>query len=141
MNTKLTIYPIEGKSKNRIPVFEGLQAGFPSPAEDFLEVKIDLNRELVKNPDATFFARVSGNSMTGANIEDGDVLIVDRSLEPKDNRIAVCFIDGEFTVKRLKVELKEVFLMPENEAYSPIRVTADNDFVVWGIVTYIIKKA
>lgn len=123
-----------------IPYVEGLRAGFPSPADDFKELKIDLNRELVKDQDATFYARVKGNSMIDAGIHDGDVLIIDRSLEPQNNKIAVCFIDGEFTVKRLKVEKDVIYLIPENDEFKPIRVTKENEFIVWGIVTYIIKK-
>ena len=116
-----------------------VQAGFPSPADDFIETKISLDRELIKNKEATFYARVEGSSMIGANIHDGDLLVIDRSLEPRNNRIAVCFIDGEFTVKRLRIEKDHILLMPENEKFDPIKVTQDNDFVIWGVVTYIIK--
>ena len=118
----------------------GISAGFPSPADDFKEFKISLDRTLVKNKEATFYAKVSGQSMVGAGIDDGDLLIVDKSLEPKNNSIAVCFIDGEFTVKRLKISGGNVYLQPENASYKPIKVTNDNDFQVWGIVTHVIKK-
>jgi DNA polymerase V len=118
----------------------GLRAGFPSPAEDFLEVKIDFNKEYIKNKDATFYARVKGNSMKNAGIFDGDVLVIDRSLEPQNDKIAVCVIDGEFTVKRIKIEKGIVWLIPENEEFQPIVVTEDNEFIVWGIVTASIKK-
>ena len=118
----------------------GISAGFPSPADDFKEFKISLDRTLVKNKEATFYAKVSGQSMVGAGIDDGDLLIVDKSLEPKNNSIAVCFIDGEFTVKRLKISGGNVYLQPENASYKPIKVTNDNDFQVWGIVTHVIKR-
>lgn len=118
----------------------GLCAGFPSPADDFLEVKIDFNTEYIKNKDATFYARVKGNSMKGAGIFDGDVLVIDRSIEPQNDKIAVCVIDGEFTVKRIKKEQDIVWLIPDNDEFKPIKVTEDNEFIVWGIVTASIKK-
>ena len=104
-----------------------------------MDLSIDLNKECIKHPASTFFGRVKGNSMINAGISNGDLLIVDKSLDATDGRIAVCFIDGEFTVKRLKVEKDCCWLLPENEAYQPIRVTAENDFIVWGIVVYVIK--
>jgi DNA polymerase V len=118
----------------------GISAGFPSPADDFKEFKISLDKTLVKNKEATFYAKVSGQSMVGAGIDDGDLLVVDKSLDPKHNNIAVCFIDGEFTVKRLKVSGNDVYLQPENASYKAIKVTDDNNFQVWGIVTHVIKK-
>ncbi|MDA8874708.1 translesion error-prone DNA polymerase V autoproteolytic subunit [uncultured Winogradskyella sp.] len=118
----------------------GISAGFPSPAEDFKEQRLSLDDELVKNKEATFYARVSGQSMIGAGLEDNDLLVIDRSLEPENNKIAVCFLDGEFTVKRLRVSKEEVWLQPENPDYPIIKITADNDFVIWGIVTNVIKK-
>ena len=118
----------------------GISAGFPSPAEDFKEFKISLDKTLVKNKEATFYAKVSGQSMIGAGLDDGDLLVVDRSLEPQHNKIAVCFIDGEFTVKRLKVTSDSVYLHPENPAYEPIKITDDNNFQIWGIVTHVIKR-
>lgn len=118
----------------------GISAGFPSPAEDFKEQRISLDRELIKNKEATFFAKVSGQSMIGAGLDDNDLLVIDRSLEPTHNKIAVCFLDGEFTVKRLKVDTDGLWLQPENPNYPIIRITDDNDFVIWGIVTNVIKK-
>ncbi len=118
----------------------GISAGFPSPADDFKEYKISLDKTLVRNKEATFYARVSGQSMIGAGLDDGDLLVVDKSLEPEHNKIAVCFIDGEFTVKRLKVTSEAVYLQPENPTYEPIKITDDNDFQIWGIVTHVIKK-
>jgi len=119
---------------------EGVSAGFPSPADDFKELRISIDQEVVRNEEATFYARVSGESMLGAGLEDGDLLVIDRSLEPKDNKRAVCFIDGEFTVKRLKVEKNCVYLMPENKKYKPIKVTEENELIIWGVVTYVVKK-
>lgn len=118
----------------------GVSAGFPSPADDFKEFKISLDKTLVRNKEATFYAKVSGQSMVGAGLDDGDLLVVDKSLEPQHNNIAVCFIDGEFTVKRLQVDKDGVSLLPSNPAYEPIKVTNDNDFQIWGIVTHVIKK-
>ena len=119
---------------------QGISAGFPSPADDFKEIRISLDKELVKNEEATFYARVSGDSMQGAGLENGDLLIIDRSIEPSNNKIAVCFIDGEFTVKRIKIESKKLYLIPENKKYSPIEINEENELIIWGIVTHVIKK-
>ena len=119
---------------------QGISAGFPSPADDFKEIRISLDKELVKNEEATFYARVSGDSMQGAGLENGDLLIIDRSIEPSNNKIAICFVDGEFTVKRIKIESKKVYLIPENKKYSPIEINEENELIIWGIVTYVIKK-
>ncbi|MGB2128570.1 MAG: LexA family protein [Flavicella sp.] len=121
-------------------VENGISAGFPSPADDFLDNKIDLNKELIKNPSTTFYGRVKGDSMIGAGLDDGDLLVIDKSLEPRDNRIAVCFIDGEFTVKRIQVAADCIWLLAENDKYAPIKVTQDNDFLIWGIVINVIKN-
>ena len=138
--SKLQFFIPSSKEKLLLPfVSAKVRAGFPSPADDFIETKISLDKELIKNKEATFYARVEGSSMIGANIHDGDLLVIDRSLEPCNNKIAVCFIDGEFTVKRLKIEKDHILLMPENEKFEPIKVTQENDFLIWGVVTYIIK--
>ena len=137
----LVFYRPNLESDIKIPyIKEGVSAGFPSPANDFMENNIDLNKELCKNPLATFYIKVKGNSMINAGINDKDILIVDRSLEPQNNKIAVCFIDGEFTVKRIKTDKDCVYLMPENERYQPIKVTDENELIIWGIVTYVIKN-
>jgi len=117
-----------------------IEAGFPSPAEDYIEGTLDLNRHLVKHPAATFFVRVSGDSMINAGIHPEDILIVDRSLEPVDKKIVIAVIDGELTVKRLRYRNGHVFLEPENEAYQPISITEDKAFEIWGIVTNVIHK-
>lgn len=119
---------------------EGIKAGFPSPAQDYLEQAIDLNKELIRHPASTFYGRVVGNSMRDEGIEEGDILIIDKSLELIDDDLAVCFIDGEFTVKRVRLEADAAWLVPSNSDYPLIKVTKDNDFMVWGIVTYTIKK-
>lgn len=140
-SAKPTIYIPDFEGNNPVTfVAQGVKAGFPSPALDFMEYKIDLNKELSKNPVATFYIKADGNSMVDAGIDSGDVLVVDRSLEPRDGKIAVCLIDTEFTVKRLKMGDGRLFLMPGNDAYPPIEVTEHNQFSVWGIVTYVIKK-
>ncbi|PHR46490.1 MAG: peptidase S24 [Fluviicola sp.] len=137
----LDIFVSDTSSELKLPLVEhGISAGFPSPADDFLDISIDLNKEFVKNKMATFFARVKGDSMKDVGIDEGDLLIVDRSLEPKNRKIAVCFIDGEFTVKRIKIEKNVVCLVAENKAYAPIKVTEDNNFIIWGIVTNVIKS-
>jgi len=136
----LAVFSVSTETKLSRPfIDQGISAGFPSPAQDFIDLSIDLNKELIKHPSSTFFGRVKGCSMIDAGINNGDLLIVDKSMDPTDGKIAVCFIDGEFTVKRLKVEKECCWLLPENESYDPIRVTTENDFVVWGIVIYVIK--
>ncbi len=119
---------------------EGIKAGFPSPANDFIDASIDLNKELIKNPSATFFGRVHGDSMQDFGIHHGDLLVIDKSLEPREGKIAVCYIDGEFTIKKIHVEKDHCLLLPANENYQPIKVTSDNDFIVWGIVIHVIKS-
>ncbi len=121
--------------------FEGrVQAGFPSPAQGEYADTIDLNRALITNPSATFCARVIGNSMVDAGINEGDLLIIDRSLTPHNGSIAVCFIDGDFTVKRLSVREEGVFLTPANADFPEMAVPEDSNFQVWGVVSHIIKK-
>lgn len=137
----LTFYTPKAPAGNgAIFIDTGISAGFPSPVDDFIETRISLDDELISNKDATFFAKVSGQSMIGAGLDDNDLLVIDRSLAPENNKIAVCFLDGEFTVKRLRVEKNEVWLQPENVNYPIINITEDNDFVIWGIVTSVIKK-
>lgn len=144
----------------------GVHAGFPSPAQDYMNASIDLNRELVKHPAATFFAKVVGDSMIDAGVEEGDILVVDKSLEPSEGDMAVCFIDGEFALKYISfknhvvdgygerhakkaskpgvsydiLEHQRMWLLPANPKYPPIEVTDANDFTIWGVVTYVIKK-
>ena len=139
--SKFTFFiPDFENSKEYSFVGDGIKAGFPSPAADFDGTKISLDTFLVKNKEATFYARAKGNSMIGAGISDGDILVIDKSLNPTNNKIAICLIDGEFTVKRIKIEKDCVYLMPENSDYKPIIVTDDNVLIIWGIVTYVIKS-
>lgn len=141
MNQKIQFFIPDLENQLELPyISSGIKAGFPSPAADFDESKISLDNVLVKNKEATFYAKARGNSMNGAGIDDGDILVIDRSLEPKNNKIAVCFIDGEFTVKRIKLENEEVYLMPENSNYKPIKISEENELIIWGIVTYVIKS-
>ncbi len=140
--TRLKLYSIETESE--LPIVystEGVQAGFPSPAQDYTET-IDLNRELIKHPATTFYARAIGDSMRDKGISDGDLLVIDKSLTPHEGNIVVAYIDGEFTLKTLHCDKKGncCWLLPANERYSPIKVTEDNDFIVWGVVTYNIKN-
>jgi DNA polymerase V len=139
MFEKLILIPVEIGQSLELPLISEIKAGFPSPAEDFQDQSIDLNKEFVRNPSSTFYARVKGNSMKDANIEDGDLLIIDKSVEPSNGKIAVCYIDGEFTVKRIKIEPDGCLLVPANSNFNPIKVTAENDFLIWGIVIHIIK--
>lgn len=137
----ITFYKADVSSVLELPlVSSGISAGFPSPADDFLDLNIDLNRLIVKNPSTTFYGKVRGETMRDAGIHDGDLLVIDKSLEPRDGKIAVCFVDGEFTVKRIKIEKDVVWLVAENKDYKPIKVTKDNELVIWGIVTNVIKS-
>lgn len=119
--------------------FDALPAGFPSPALDFDECRIDLNKELIPHPATTFFGRVRGDSMRDAGIGDGDLIVIDKMLDPVPGRVAVCIIDGAFTLKRLGQQGGRPVLHPANPQYSPIHVREDQEFRVWGIVTHSIK--
>lgn len=137
----LHFYASETKTSLSIPlVNDGISAGFPSPAQDFLDSSIDLNKELINNPDTTFYARVKGDSMKDMEINSGDLVIIDKSIEPKNGKIAVCYVDGDFTMKQIKIEKDCCWLIPANKTYQPIKVTKDNDFIIWGIVTHVIKS-
>ena len=132
--------PKEENSMGQWLIEQGISAGFPSPADDFKEIRISLDRELVKNKDATFYARVYGESMTGAGLDDGDLLVIDRSLNPENGKIAICMIDGEFTVKRIKKNKGKLYLLPENKKYKAIELKEENELIIWGVVEYVIKK-
>ncbi len=123
------------------PVIDGyVAAGFPSPAGDYIDNALNLKELLIRNESSTFFVQVVGNSMIDANIYDGDVLVVDKSLSPCDKSILVCFIDGEFTVKRVSKVGKDFFLIPANPEFKPIKIEKTSDFRLWGIVTFVIHK-
>ena len=132
--------PSKNTNLDALLINAGISAGFPSPAGDFKQERISLDQELIKNKEATFFARVSGESMINAGLEDGDLIVIDRSIEPSNNKIAVCFIEGKFTVKRLIVKRNKIWLKPENATYKPIEVKDDDQLIIWGIVTNVIKK-
>ena len=133
------VYAPDLSTRYKLPVFLGrLPAGFPSPADDYLEGKLDLNRHLIKHPAATFFVRVTGDSMIGAGIHSGDLLVVDRSLEPSDKNVVVAVLDGELTVKRLFKQHGVLRLLPENLNYQPIEITPQQTIEIWGVVTNVI---
>lgn len=118
----------------------GISAGFPSPALDFIDERIDINKLLLKRPSATFMGRVSGDSMKNAGIFDGDLIIIDKSIKPEHNMIAVCVINAELTLKRICIKDKRCYLMPENENYPVIEITEDTTLMVWGIVVHSIRN-
>jgi DNA polymerase V len=125
----------------KVPLYaSAVSAGFPSPADDYLELSLDLNKYLIKHPAATFYVRVKGDSMINAGIHDGDLLIVDKSVEPENDDVVVCVINGEFTVKRLKKVNGEIYLIPENSHYQAVKISENMDFQVWGVVTYTIHQ-
>jgi DNA polymerase V len=115
-------------------------AGFPSPAADYEQDRLDLNRHLVKNPVATFFVRVTGDSMLGAGIHHGDLLVVDRSLQPRDKNVVIAVVDGELTVKRIRINRRKITLEPENRDYVAREITEETEFEVWGVVTNVIHQ-
>ncbi len=117
-----------------------ISCGFPSPAEDYRESELDINELVIAHPDATFYVRVSGDSMEGAGICEGDVLVVDRALDARENAIIVALVNGEFTVKRLLTIGDTLFLIPENPRYDPLPITEEMEFRVWGIATYCIHR-
>lgn len=137
----IEIFSADTQSRVLLPLADqGIKAGFPSPAQDYLDVSIDLNQELVRNPASTFYGRVRGDSLVEADIHDGDIVVIDKSLEPRQGDLAVCCIDGEFTLKYINIQKDGVYLQPANKDYEPIFVSPDDDFIIWGIVTYSIKK-
>lgn len=137
----LKIYRPEINSPIEIPLAEsGVHAGFPSPADDFLESMLDLNSLVIRHPEATFFARVEGDSMRDEGIVEGDILVVDKAVEPYDGCLAVSYIDGEFTLKRVRIEPDKILLIPANPNYKTIEISSDNEFAVWGVVRWILKS-
>lgn len=124
-----------------LPLYSyAVPAGFPSPCEDYIEKSLDLNEFLIKHPAATFFMRVSGDSMIKAGIHDKDILIVDRSVEPVNGKVVVAATDGYLTVKRLKIINHQAFLMPENDDFQPIAVNPENGIYIWGVVIHVIHS-
>lgn len=134
------LFPDLSAIKQAFPLYASrVPAGFPSPADDYVDQRLDLN-DLVERPAATFFVKVTGDSMTGASIQDGDLLVVDRSLPPTDGKIVIAGVNGELTVKRLSLKGGEVWLMPENPAYPPLQLKEGLDCVIWGVVTRVIHS-
>jgi len=140
-NDDLAFYSMKGDLFSQIPFYkESVPAGFPSPAEDFMDLDLNLQEYLIQHPSATFCVRAVGDSMIKAGIHSGDVMVVDRALEPKNNNIVLAVLDGEFTVKRIQKKKQQLFLAPENDDFSSILVTEEMDFHVWGVVTHVIHK-
>ena len=136
---ELEIYSADTDKSLEISYFENsVSAGFPSPAEDYMHSKLDLNNLLVQHPSATYYVRVIGDSMINAGIVSGDLLVVDRSLEANDGCIIVAFFEGEFTVKRIKKKKNKIFLQAENNNYKAIEITKDMDFEIFGVVAHAI---
>jgi DNA polymerase V len=136
------IWGFEGRKRLKIPLFTTrISAGFPSPADDFIDKPLDLNEFLVSHPSATFFVRVEGTSMIDAGIRPGDILIVDRAIDPSSGSIVVAVVDGEFTVKRFQKKGKRAFLLPENPDFPPLEIEGSMTVEIWGVVTYVIHKA
>jgi DNA polymerase V len=136
-----SIYKPDCSTSCPLPIYvTPVSAGFPSPAEDYIEGKLDLNKHLIKHPSATFFVRVTGDSMIDVGIHDGDTLIVDRALEPHDGSIVIAVVDGELTVKRLHKKADELLLVAENKKYQPITIHEETSFEIWGVVTNVIHS-
>lgn len=135
------IIPFEKRTDLGLPTYLArVSAGFPSPADDYIDKKLDLNEYLIRHPAATFFVRVAGDSMIGAGIRSGDLLIVDRALEATDHKIVIAALNGELTVKRIQKKKGKFFLVPENSHFEPIEITPEMNFEVWGVVTYVIHS-
>lgn len=140
---KIQIYAADISTVLELPFVDGgIKAGFPSPAQDYLTEAIDLNRDIIKHKESTFYGRVDGNSMQEAGMGDGDIVVVDKALEARDGDYVVAFLDGDYTIKEFRKDKSGDFgwLIPHNRDYAPIKVTAENDFLIWGVVTFTIKK-
>ncbi len=134
------IFTFETKINITLPLYlSGISAGFPSPADDHIEKKLDLNELLIKNPSATFSVRVSGDSMVNSGINHNDILIVDRSVKATDGKIVIAVVEGELTVKRLKIENGKYYLVPENPDFQQIEITEFMDFQIWGVVVSVVR--
>lgn len=129
------------KSKKELNLYASrIPAGFPSPAEDFIEKRLDLNDYIINNKDATFLVKATGNSMENAGIYDGDILVIDRSVEATSGRVVLGVLNGEFTVKRILWKKNKLFLVPENKEYKPMEINEEEDFQIWGVVTFSVHK-
>ena len=133
----------EFEEKLKLQLAPQIKAGFPSPAEDYLHESLDFNRDLIRHPEATFYGRVDGDSMEDASICEGDIAVIDRSVDPQDGDVVVGYVNGEFTIKFLDLTHKDegyIELRPANKNYHPIRINEDDDFEVWGVVVWTIKR-
>ena len=139
MKKQTSIHPAEKDSKIRIQFVCAVKAVFPSPASDFLRETIDLNKYVTAHPDATYYARVDGSSMSN-EFEDGDLLVIDRSIPYADGRVVVCFVDGEFTVKRVKIQKDKCLLIPTNTDFPVLEIKEGQELQIWGVVSHVIKK-
>ena len=142
MNASIKIIHSQFDQDQPLQLAPGIKAGFPSPAQDYLRDSLDFNRDLIRNPEATFFGRIDGDSMIGAGIDDGDLAVIDRSLEPHNGDVIVAYVNNEFTIKTLDLSHRHqgyIELLPANPAYKPIRITDTDSFSVWGVVVYTIK--
>lgn len=141
---ELEIYSGNFSVDLRLPYADGgIRAGFPSPAQDYVDRSLDFNKELIEHPAATFYAKVVGLSMVEAGIDEGDIIVIDRSLDPKQGDVVVAFIEGEFTMKYLDLSEKSrgsIWLRPGNREFPPFRITADDNFTIWGVVSKVIKS-
>jgi DNA polymerase V len=134
-----SIYKPDLNTRYKVPLYMNpVAAGFPAPTEDYIEGKLDLNKHLIKHPEASFMVRVTGYSMIDAGIHPGDLLIVDRSLEPTNNKVIIAVVNGELTVKRIRKTRGKLLLMPENESYEPIQIYPETEFHIWGVVTNVV---
>ena len=141
MTKILEIYRADVRTKHKLPLFlSPIRAGFPSPADDYLDKKLDLNEHLIKHPASTFFVKVKGDSMIKVGIHSGDILVVDRSVDPKDKKVVVAIVNGEFTVKRVRNVKDKLYLFSENDDYPPIEIKEEFDFEIWGVVIHVIHS-
>jgi DNA polymerase V len=141
--TKIHILPSEFKQKLELQMANAIKAGFPSPADDYQHDALDFNRDLIKHPEATFYGRVDGDSMVEAGINDGDIAVIDRSLDARDGDVIVAFVNNEFTIKYLDLSHKAdgyIELKPANKKYHPIRIEDTDNFEVWGVVVWTIHS-
>ena len=140
METKVEIvYSPDQSTKRSQPLFAvNVPAGFPSPADDYKQEKLDLNKYLITNPAATYFVRVAGDSMLGAGIHSGDLLVVDRSIEPRDKKVVIANVNGELTVKRIRIRKNKITLEPENDDFPTQNIEPETEFEIWGVVTNVI---
>lgn len=139
------LHPVRKGKSIKIPYVGGIKAGFTSPAADYIAKKIDLNKILIRHPNFTFFAYADGDCLEGADISNKDMVIIDKSLIPQDGDLVVCSVDGDFTMKRVQLNGDSMYLVPDpkledRDKFKPILVTENNNYIIWGVVTFSIKK-